>query len=312
MSLGRLLLIIILLHPAASTEEIHHTTRGNSLVGVEKVGKGIGTNNIRTTQVLNECLLCSRLGTALLPDAILNPHDPDKSCSLVQKEVKTFESDSSDCKSYQDFAEPRCCDQSSFLSTYECTANVRSLILDDSAIHIAPIDGKDGTKRVLDVDTLLTFVTVKNLDVKTSILEIIVIVDLTWNDPRLKWDINDTNCVTSINVRADPSAEETEIWVPSLDLSNRVTSIQDFPATPAHVWHDGTVFWSRIGPLTAFCSFNGLRRMPFDDLSCELNFRDNGGSYSVEYKLQKTENNQPNGLEYVSINKPFIFCDIVF
>jgi hypothetical protein len=318
MSLVCTLLILTSVHLAVASEGGYHGTRGNSLVEIEEIGKGVtGTNtgtgtrskNIRSLQVQNECLLCTRLGATLLPDVKPNPRQPDVSCSAVQKDMLSFESGSTICKSYQDFLEPRCCDQSSFLSSYECNANVRSMILDDSYTSIAPVDGSDGGNRVLDVDTLVTFISVKNIDVKTSTMEIFVNVDLRWNDPRLKWNVTDSNCVASIKVRADPSVEETEIWVPSLDLMNRATSIQEFPATRATVSYDGTVDWSRLGSLTAICTFEGLRRMPFDDLSCTLLFGDNGGSTSVEYKLREEGNNRTNGLMYVSTNNLLILYD---
>jgi hypothetical protein len=79
------------------------------------------------------------------------------------------------------------------------------------------------------------------LNVKSSTLELIVHVLLSWNDPRLRWSFDETKCVNNITVKADPSIEETQIWVPSLDLSNCATSFQDFPSSPAFVASDGNV-----------------------------------------------------------------------
>ncbi len=85
----------------------------------------------------------------------------------------------------------------------------------------------NGTMSVVELTAYFMYFNVKELDVKTGTLEIFVRVLLQWNDPRLAWDRSNNstgtndNCATRINVRADHSIEETEIWVPSLDLGNK-------------------------------------------------------------------------------------------
>ncbi len=172
--------------------------------------------------------------------------------------------------------------------------------------------GEYGVMRGVDVETVITFVTLRNLDIKTSTLEVFVAIDLSWNDPRLAWNVNmntntntststntsdvdNTSCATSINVRANPSIEETEIWVPSLDLRNRASSFSELPSSNAVVSPDGTVNWQRIGPLTAICSFVGLPRMPFDDLGCRMYFADNDVNTVVDYVLVDFGNNETKG-----------------
>ncbi len=127
-----------------------------------------------------------------------------------------------------DSFENRCCDVSSFPKLYDCATSVRSTLLNDSYdVSVPPVqEMRNGTMRMLEVEVLLVFVAVKVLDVKTSTLEAFVSLELRWNDPRLQWNIDDDHCATVVSMRADPSLEETEIWVPSLDLKNRAFGTQ--------------------------------------------------------------------------------------
>ena len=247
--------------------------------------------------VQNQCSLCSRIGAALVPQARPLSSRPDLTCATVLTSYPESFFAGATCEDMRDMFENRCCDQSSLPESYDCATAVRSAIINDSYdTYVAPIHGSEGNPmRILEVDTLVTFLAVKSLDVKTSTLELFVNIDLIWNDPRLRWDMGNEKCVSSVQVRAGPSAEETELWVPSLDLINRATSTQDFPASGALVRADGTVEWSRLGSLTAICEFSGLRRMPFDDLGCMLYFAGEDSEYSVFYKLRMMGNNRTKG-----------------
>jgi hypothetical protein len=219
----------------------------------------------------NPCLICSRVGTALMPENRPSSTDQQITCGGLQAvDVSSLESNSRECVRMQSFWENRCCDQSSFLEIYECEANVHSLVIDNGSnnLVVPPVHAGNEKMSQLIVNTEITYMSVRELDVKFGTLELFVNIDLTWNDPRLRWEFSNTTCVNSITVKADHSQEETQIWVPSLDLSNRATSFQDLPSSPAFVDSDGTVKWSRVGSLTAACSFKGLRSMPFDDLGC--------------------------------------------
>ena len=77
---------------------------------------------------------------------------------------------------------------------------------------------------------------------------------------------------------------------------NRVSGMQNFPDTTAAVFSDGTVQWMRVGFIEAFCTFVGLRRMPFDSLGCQLHF---GGSLLergalIRYELLEKKNWDPD------------------
>ena len=250
----------------------------------------------------NQCYICARTGFPFTPEIHPVSIYPDVTCGNFQEvQLAGIESDSAECETYQNLLEHRCCDYSFFPDAYECSSNVRSSILNDSYdSFVAPVHAYEanGTKRILEVQTLITFVAVKNLDVKTSTLEVFLDVTLMWNDPRLAWDIDLTNCAPSVSARASLSLQETEIWVPSLDLSNRASSLQDLPVSSAMVSYDGKVIWSRPGALTAVCTFVGLSRMPFDDIGCKLFFAGSGSeSTTVDYILIPMENEEQSGLK---------------
>ena len=59
-----------------------------------------------------------------------------------------------------------------------------------------------------------------------------------------------------------------------MDLLNREEGVQSFADVPAKVYYDGTVVWKRSGLIKAFCTFTGLRRLPYDELGCQFLFGD--------------------------------------
>mmetsp|Transcript_26161 Transcript_26161/g.39206 ORF Transcript_26161/g.39206 Transcript_26161/m.39206 type:complete len:563 (+) Transcript_26161:121-1809(+) len=263
-------------------------------------GEGVKVSRSEADTV---CSVCSRFGTKLLPNNRPLPGLPGLTCEYLQEyDVGLKPSDSPECIGLLDLFENRCCDLSAFPESYECETTIRSSLFHDSydptVRPVQTMNTPHGTMRAVDVKTVITFLTLRSLDIKASILEIFVAIDLTWNDPRLRWDFNQTNCAPTVTVRANPSIEETEIWVPSLDLRSRASSAQDLPNSLATVRSDGTVSWMRLGPLNAICSFVGLPRMPFDDLGCRLYFGDNDVNTVVNYKLVDLGNNLTKGFQY--------------
>ena len=244
----------------------------------------------------DHCTLCARFNTSIVPDIIPSSRNPDnKTCESWSK---TISKNSFECAFNLPYLEQRCCDFSGFPDPHECATAVRSEILNDSYDTNVPPIPSNGTRRVLDIKFRFTFIGVKSLDVKTSLLETFVAVTMEWNDPRLAWTWNKTNCVISVPMRASESVEETDIWVPSLDLGNRATSLQDLPLSNAIVQADGTVEWTRTGTLSAICTFVGLKRMPFDDLGCRLIFSDYTNGYSIDYTfMQNNSSEQTPGLK---------------
>ncbi len=216
----------------------------SSLRYVKATSNNLGLQ--RRSSEVRTCSICSRLGTNLVESNLVSALLPNNTCGDSNRDIVALNISESDitCAMFQTVLENKCCDQTSFPETYECASNVRSKIVGDDSYdtYVAPLQAKkdNPTMRVMEIDTLINFLAVKTLDVKTSTLELYLDIFLRWNDPRLKWDINETNCVGSVHVRASPSAEETEIWVPSLDVYNRGTSLNELTGPPALVSHDGT------------------------------------------------------------------------
>jgi len=79
--------------------------------------------------------------------------------------------------------------------------------------------------------------------------------------------------ITQTTYNADTNPEITSIWVPDLELVNQDDSLVDsFSPKQAQVYPDGTVFWSRVGSLNALCAFSGIKRHPFDENECTVDF----------------------------------------
>lgn len=61
--------------------------------------------------------------------------------------------------------------------------------------------------------------------------------------------------------------------MPDLELVNQDSAIVEaFHPKQAIVYPDGTVFWSRVGSIDALCAFSGIRRHPFDENECTVEF----------------------------------------
>lgn len=187
------------------------------------------------------CSMCSRLGTTLIEENDISDLLPNATCRVAEDFLNAFDESSVWCFSQRNLLENKCCDQSSFPETYECASNIRSMLFNDYDTYVAPVQtNKDkNNMRTLEMGVNINFLAVKTLDVKTSTLELYLDVTLAWNDPRLKWDVNETYCAGIINARASPSVEETELWVPTLDVQNRGSSLKDLTGPPAIVSNDG-------------------------------------------------------------------------
>ena len=162
---------------------------------------------------------------------------------------------------------PFCCESAP--SPMICESRVRSKILANydtmsapRLSHIAP----------LDISMSLSIYLVTALDVQAGTAEVFVWLTLLWNDPRLQWEANEQDCATSVTVRASLDSQKTEIWVPDIDIYNLDTGVQNMPDATAEVFADGTVLWSRNGPIKAICQFTGLSRIPFDTMGCQFLF----------------------------------------
>uniref|UniRef100_A0A6S8UK74 Uncharacterized protein n=1 Tax=Chaetoceros debilis TaxID=122233 RepID=A0A6S8UK74_9STRA len=229
--------------------------------GILKVQKLSDANSTSPLQ----CSLCGKLGVPLIPDNFLN--DISLSCAQLD-DYLAINMPIESCRPEID-KEDMCCDQSELLPPYECEQNIRNQILETYDTAVTPASKE--TRRV-DVHTYLVFQYLSKVDVTSSAIEFYLSVYLEWKDPRLAWEVTSDTCVTSMNVRASIDPEKTDIWTPAFDLVNKVRGVQDFSDQPATVLSDGTVRWNRNGIFTALCTFVGLKKMPFDELGCQLHF----------------------------------------
>lgn len=160
-----------------------------------------------------------------------------------------------------------CCEAS--LPTYQCEKNVHDLILDDDIYDAAvpPIIRQDVP---LDIGVNFVYVFLESIEAEKGTASVVFRMTYMWNDPRLKWDIIDFGtCTNFITVWTGHEVEKTSIWIPSLDLLNKIEGVQTFPDTKATVDSKGNVMLTVEGSLKAFCSFKGLANIPFDTLGCE-------------------------------------------
>jgi len=256
-----------------------------------------------------QCPVCGRFnttfGVSLLPDVTPYPDYPEFTCGFINSnEGYDSQLPIADivpkCPRYQDLWEEYCCDLSESLPRHECEQNARSNLFANYSTVIVP-SVKRGSD--LSVKTLINYWAVKHLDLTESSIEVFLDVQISWNDPRLAWNVTSDNCATSMSVRASNDVETTDIWVPALDLLNRDDSMQDLAASPAQLYSDGTVRWNRSGKLTAFCSFIGLRRMPFDTVGCQLMFGSTAPE-RVTYDLLD-RGDEPRGLFFPAYNQTY-------
>jgi nicotinic acetylcholine receptor len=110
---------------------------------------------------------------------------------------------------------------------------------------------------------------VSSISLAESSMEVFIWHQLSWEDPRLRWDPAEWGGVTQINIigsSGDP--EVSEIWVPDIELYNQVESVNEFSDKIIQVWAGGNVYYSRPGRLMVLCDFDGLEMFPFDTLGC--------------------------------------------
>jgi len=195
-----------------------------------------------------------------------------------------------------------CCDTP---PQYQCQEQIRSSIIDGLDFTVSPI------RSILEpynITVDFTYHTVEEMNVQLGYSNVLSTIYLTWKDDRLKWDIDDDKCTYFIPVRASYDAELTEIWVPDLDLLNRIDGLSNFRDEQALVGNDGTVYWLRSGTLRAFCQFTGLAKIPYDTIGCQFIFGPGEANrfLNFNYEIDPTKENgisfgnfEPTYNEYV-------------
>ena len=244
-----------------------------------------------------QCSMCKGLGLPIKTDVYpLKDTMPNTTCEDLEfifslPEYKT------DCLKNSEYLVSLCCEIAhQKLPVYSCINNIQNKLFDDSNNLLSP--PYIGYGEAIQVELLLSYQSVEEIDVKTNSASIYVYLTMTWNDPRLAWNVSEDLCNPTMTVRASINAEQSQIWVPEVDLILRTQGVQEWPEVNAKVSFDGTVEWQRTGPLTSVCSFRGLIRMPFDTLGCQFIF----GRYSEEHLIQFVAN---PGLEILMTSQTY-------
>jgi hypothetical protein len=116
----------------------------------------------------------------------------------------------------------------------------------------------------VDVGVSIDVSHVMGLDVKANTMELLISLELEWFDDRLSWEPFLGGCQRA-SLRASLDSEQTEIWVPHLELINMAeTGSNNLPEASASVMYDGRVMWRRTGVLSVTCKLTGIENFPFD------------------------------------------------
>ena len=228
-----------------------------------------------------QCSMCKGLGLPIKKDVYpFKDSMPNTTCEDFEF-IFSLPEYKAECFKNSELLLTFCCETAhQKLPVYTCVENIQNKVFaDDNNILSPPYIGHG---EPIQVDVLLSYQSVEEIDVKTNSASIYVYLTLSWNDPRLAWNVTEDLCSPSMTVRASLNAEQTQIWVPEFDLLNRKHGVQEWPEVSAKVSFDGTVEWQRTGVLVSVCSFRGLMQMPFDTLGCQFIF----GRYAEEHLMQ--------------------------
>jgi len=155
---------------------------------------------------------------------------------------------------------------------YFCAQQVREKNLNNGYDELS-IPSNSLSHEPVDVTVRLDYQTVTDIDISAGTIEIFVWLSLSWKDYRLAWTYEPNTTCTAFPVTARASmGSKSEIWVPNLDLFNKISGTREMGDSLASISNDGTVYWQRYGKLKAVCSMTNLGNMPFDHLGCQFMF----------------------------------------
>jgi hypothetical protein len=105
---------------------------------------------------------------------------------------------------------------------------------------------------------------VVSVDTATSRVVLIAWQRLTWNDPRLAWNVSEWGGVTDFRVHAGSNIKiDDNIWQPNIHWYNsEAQPAQTFEMGGAWIYPNGDVYQSRPGQLQLLCRFAGLINFP--------------------------------------------------
>lgn len=167
---------------------------------------------------------------------------------------------------------------------YECANRVRRAVLNDGYDELNSPSSSLLHER-LNVTVKMNYQAVTDVNIAVGTVEIFVWLIMSWKDSRLAWSYDaDSTCTTfPITARASMGSN-SEIWVPQLDLFNRVSGLKDIGDSLAVISNDGEVVWQREGKIKAVCSMTDLGNIPFDNLGCQFMFG-SSNEFGIRYLL---------------------------
>ncbi|XP_026291973.1 acetylcholine receptor subunit beta [Frankliniella occidentalis] len=122
-----------------------------------------------------------------------------------------------------------------------------------------------------------------HLDVHRGILQMLVDLGWSWNDPRLRWEPTGYSDVSEVVF------SDREIWVPDLEALNSLQ--REFEELRCRVTSMGNVSCNPVFNLQTTCG-NSARRWPLDEHECvfELSSRNHDSrEYRISVELNSTE-----------------------
>jgi hypothetical protein len=111
------------------------------------------------------------------------------------------------------------------------------------------------------------------MDMPRSTVALHVWLRISWADERLAWNPADFGGVEMVTFVASPVAiEESQIWVPEVELYEGTMSSYDLPHKLVQVYANGSAYMSRPGEVSIVCSLTRLNNFPFDENTCPMRF----------------------------------------
>eukprot|EP00565_Helicotheca_tamesis_P005125 CAMPEP_0185726224 /NCGR_PEP_ID=MMETSP1171-20130828/2269_1 /TAXON_ID=374046 /ORGANISM="Helicotheca tamensis, Strain CCMP826" /LENGTH=525 /DNA_ID=CAMNT_0028394537 /DNA_START=198 /DNA_END=1775 /DNA_ORIENTATION=+ len=237
------------------------------------------------------CDLCVMFGGTLLEDVYPN-YDFDYlpqglNCAELSELFHNEISDKSDQACYVNVTEFHydCCWFP--VSTVQCEQKIQSMVTGDDSEYSSNVEPLPVNETKLNVYVSYGYFGLTDINTMEGTAEVYISVSMSWRDERLAWEPKDHGGCFRTIFRASNDPELTDIWVPSFDLYNRASSLQDMPSADATATSKGDVIWTRFGALKALCWFKGLERFPYDELVCDFEFRSTNFYYErVQYVLE--------------------------
>ena len=121
-------------------------------------------------------------------------------------------------------------------------------------------------KPILEVDLVVTFVDLLNINTKAGSMTVYAFIDYIWSDAYLHWDESLTD---NDDFHVIPN---DLVYIPDIIAYNAIGGYATgLDAVATFLSSDGTVWWSARGFVTTQCHFD-VTDFPFDSQTCEIDF----------------------------------------